>query len=161
LPTPERAVGASARSAAAHPALSRLRIDKWLWAARFYKSRSLACEDIELGRVRINGVPIKPARDLKVGDTVSLRSGSLFRTVTVLALSDKRGAAPVAALLFQETPESTAQRLQAAEQRRLAPEPSLSLREGRPNKHQRAQTERAARAGLGWGDRWSASLSDD
>jgi ribosome-associated heat shock protein Hsp15 len=141
--------------------LTRLRADKWLWAARFYKSRSLACEDIELGRVRVNGVSIKPARELKAGDSVSLRSGSDIKTVTVLTLSDKRGGAPVAALMFEETAESIALRMQTAEQRRLAPEPSLALQDGRPNKHQRAQTERAARGGQGWGDRWSASVSDD
>lgn len=151
------------------PALTRLRADKWLWAARFYKSRSLACEDIELGRVRVNGVSVKPARELKTGDIVMLRSGSGIKTVTVLTLSDKRGPAPVAALMFVETAESTALRAQTAEQRRLAPEPSLALQDGRPNKHQRAQTDRVSgksmgknmRNGQGWGDRWSASLSDD
>ena len=77
--------------------MERLRLDKWLWAARFYKTRSLACEEIDKGRVQVNGVVAKPARELKAGDSVLLRSGPVSRTVTVLALSDKRGPAPVAA----------------------------------------------------------------
>lgn len=121
--------------------MERLRVDKWLWAARFYKTRSLASEEIDKGRVLVNGASVKPARELKVSDTVLVRTGAISRNVVVLALSDKRGPAPVAALLFQETPESVAQRLQAAEQRRLAPEPALSLSEGRPTKRDRRQTE--------------------
>ena len=135
-------------------AIERLRIDKWLWAARFYKTRSLASEEIDKGRVHVNGVAVKPAREVKAGDTVQMRSSAINRTVTVLAVSDKRGPAPVAALLFAETPESIAQRAQAAEQRRLAPEPALSLTQGRPTKRDRRDTEQAK----DWGDRWSASI---
>ena len=134
--------------------MERLRIDKWLWAARFYKTRSLASEEIDKGRVHVNGVAVKPAREVKPGDTVQMRSGAISRTITVLAISDKRGPAPVAALLFAETPESIAQRAAAAEQRRLAPEPALSLTEGRPTKRDRRDTQQAQ----DWGDRWSASI---
>ena len=134
--------------------MERLRIDKWLWAARFYKTRSLASEEIGKGRVHVNGVAVKPAREVKAGDTVQMRSSSINRSVTVLAVSDKRGPAPVAALLFAETPESVAQRAHAAEQRRLAPEPALSLTQGRPTKRDRRDTQQAQ----DWGDRWSASI---
>ena len=134
--------------------MERLRIDKWLWAARFYKTRSLASEEIDKGRHHVNGVAVKPARELKPGDTVQMRSGAISRTITVLAISDKRGPAPVAALLFAETPESIAQRAAAAEQRRLAPEPALSLTQGRPTKRDRRDTQQAQ----DWGDRWSASI---
>ena len=134
--------------------MERLRIDKWLWAARFYKTRSLASEEIDKGRVHVNGVAVKPAREVKAGDTVQMRSANLTRTITVLAVSDRRGPAPVAALLFAETPESIAQRAQATEQRRLAPEPALSLTQGRPTKRDRRDTQQAK----DWGDRWSASI---
>ena len=134
--------------------MERLRIDKWLWAARFYKTRSLASEEIDKGRVHVNGVAVKPARELKPGDTVQMRSNAINRTITVLAISDKRGSAPVAALLFAETPESIAQRAIAAEQRRLAPEPALSLTQGRPTKRDRRDAQQAQ----DWGDRWSASI---
>lgn len=122
--------------------MERLRIDKWLWAARFYKTRTLASEEIDKGRVQLNGVAVKPAREVKVGDRVLLRSGALHRTVLVLGVSDQRGPAPQAALLFAETPESIRQRLAAAEQRRLAPEPALSLVQGRPTKRERRDTDR-------------------
>jgi ribosome-associated heat shock protein Hsp15 len=136
--------------------MERLRLDKWLWAARFYKTRSLACEEIDKGRVQVNGVVAKPARELKAGDSVQLRNGPISRTVTVLAVSDKRGPAPVAALLYQETDDSIRQRLRAAEQRRLAPEPALSLSQGRPTKRDRRDTEQLRQHD--WDERWSASL---
>ena len=136
--------------------MDELRIDKWLWAARFYKTRSLACDEIDKGRVHINGLPVKPAREVKPGDILQLRSGPVSRTVTVLAISDKRGPAPVAALLFRETDESLQLRQQAAEQRRLAPEPALALAQGRPTKRDRRDTEKL-RTGL-WNERWSASI---
>ncbi|HEY8905508.1 MAG TPA: RNA-binding S4 domain-containing protein [Rhodoferax sp.] len=136
--------------------MEKLRIDKWLWAARFYKTRSLACDEIDKGRVQVNGAVVKPAREVKAGDSVQLRSGSVTRTVTVLAVSDKRGPAPVVALLFQETEASVQQRQQAAEQRRLAPEPALTLTQGRPTKRDRRDADKLR--GGAWGDRWSASL---
>jgi len=136
--------------------MERLRIDKWLWAARFYKTRTLASEEIDKGRVQVNGVAVKPARELKAGDSVLLRSGPISRTVTVLALSEKRGPAPVAALLYQETEDSIEKRQQAAEQRRLAPEPALSLNQGRPTKRDRRDTDQLRQHD--WDERWSARL---
>ncbi len=137
--------------------MERQRIDKWLWAARFYKTRTLASAEIEKGRVQINGAVVKPAREIKAGDSVLLRNGPVSRTVTVLTLSDKRGPAAAAALLYQETEESIRQRQQAAEQRRLAPEPALSLSQGRPTKRDRRSTDQLRQHD--WDERWSASLN--
>jgi len=136
--------------------MDKLRIDKWLWAARFFKTRSLARDEIDKGRVQVNGAAVKPARELKAGDSVQLRSGAVTRIVTVLAISDKRGPAPQAALLYQETAESIAQRQLAAEQRRLAPEPALTLTQGRPTKRDRRDGEKL-RSGQ-WDARWSATI---
>src|SRR5512141_2666392 len=133
--------------------MDRLRIDKWLWAARFYKTRSLAAEEIDKGRVAINGQEVKPAREVKLGDTVSLRREGQVRTVVVKGLSDVRGTAPVAQGLYEETPESLQARERAAQQRRLAPEPALSIEHGRPTKRGRRELDDAQRQG--WGDRWS------
>ena len=141
--------------------MERLRIDKWLWAARFYKTRSLACEEIDKGRVQVNGVTAKPSREVKAGDTVQLRIAMSTRTVTVLTVSDKRGAAPIAALLFAETLESQRLRAVAAEARRLAPEPGLSLLHGRPTKRDRRDTEQVRGSANQWDSRWSATANSD
>ena len=133
-----------------------MRLDKWLWCARFYKTRSLATEEISKGRVTVNGQQAKPARDLRCGDTVALRQGPVARTVLVRALSGARGPAPVAQLLYEETAQSIAARELAAEQRRLAPEPAATLQDGRPTKRDRRNIERAQ----DWGSRWSASIDD-
>jgi ribosome-associated heat shock protein Hsp15 len=137
--------------------MQRLRIDKWLWAARFYKTRSLATDEIDKGRVAINGQEVKPAREVKVGDTVSLRREGVTRTVVVKGVSDMRGPAPVAQQLYEETSESIQEREKAAEQRRYAREPSLSIEHGRPTKRGRRELDEAR----GWGDRWSASVDDE
>lgn len=134
-----------------------MRLDKWLWCARFYKARSLAVEEIAKGRVQVNGQNAKAARELRPGDTVSLRQGPVQRTVRVHALSTTRGPAPLAQQLYTETAESIAARELAAEQRRLAPEPAAALQEGRPTKRDRRQIERASN----WGSRWSATLEDN
>lgn len=136
--------------------MERLRIDKWLWAARFYKTRTLASEEIARGRVEVNGQEVKPAREVKVGDTVGLRQGPVTRTVVVKSLSGMRGPAPVAQQLYEETADSIKAREQAAERRRLAPEPALTIEQGRPTKRGRRELDDAR----GWGDRWSASLDD-
>ncbi|GKS73866.1 RNA-binding S4 domain-containing protein [Acidovorax sp. SUPP950] len=133
-----------------------MRLDKWLWCARFYKTRSLAVEEIGKGRVTVNGQAAKAARELRAGDTVDLRQGPTHRTVRVRALSGMRGPAPVAQLLYEETMESIAARENAAEQRRLAPEPAASLHEGRPTKRDRRSIDQAR----DWGSRWSASADD-
>ena len=134
-----------------------MRLDKWLWCARFYKTRSLAVEEIGKGRVTVNGQATKAARELRVGDSLALRQGPVARTVVIRALSNMRGPAPVAQQLYEETPESIAARAQAAEARRLAPEPATALREGRPTKRDRRDMDDLRH---GWGERWSASLDD-
>ena len=137
--------------------MEKLRIDKWLWAARFYKTRSLATDEIDKGRVEINGLEVKPAREVKVGDTVAVRREGVTKTVVVKGVSDVRGPARVAQQLYEETPESIQERERAAEQRRYAREPALSIEHGRPTKRGRRELDEAR----GWGDRWSASLEDD
>jgi ribosome-associated heat shock protein Hsp15 len=137
--------------------MERLRIDKWLWSARFYKTRSLASEDIDKGRVYVNGQEVKPARELKVGDTVAVRRDGLTRTVVVKGLSNQRGPAPVAQQLYEETADSLRERERAAEQRHYAPEPAHSIEHGRPTKRGRRELDDARQ---GWGDRWSASVDD-
>jgi len=102
--------------------MDALRIDKWLWAARFYKTRSLAVEEINKGRVLVNALAVKPAREVRLGDVVTLRQGPVTRTVTVRGLSGQRGPAPVAQQLYEETEASRLAREAAAEQRRLAAE---------------------------------------
>lgn len=144
-------------------ASGKVRLDKWLWAARFYKTRSLSSEAIDKGHVRLNGLPVKPSRDVKPGDTLELRIGPDTRTLVVKGLSGVRGPAPVAALLYEETAASLLQRSQAAEQRRLAPEPAHSQPMGRPTKRDRRQLEdlRDAPPRGEWNERWSASLDDE
>lgn len=138
--------------------MERLRIDKWLWSARFYKTRTLAAEEIGKGRVEINGQEAKAAREVKVGDTVSVRREAVTRTVVVRGLSNMRGPAPVAQQLYEETPESLKAREEAAQQRRFAREPALSIEHGRPTKRGRRELDQAQH---GWGDRWSASIDDE
>jgi ribosome-associated heat shock protein Hsp15 len=134
-----------------------MRLDKWLWAARLFKTRSLAAEAADRERVRVNDLPAKPAKELRVGDSVALRQdGGLVRTVLVKGLSAIRGPATVAQTLYEETTESLAAQARAAEARRLAPEPAAAMTQGRPTKRDRRDIEQA---GGGW-RRWSASLDD-
>lgn len=132
--------------------MDALRIDKWLWVARFYKTRSLAVEEITKGRVLVNEQAVKPAREVRAGDLVSVRQGAVVRIVVVKGLSGQRGPAPAAKQLYEETEASRLAREAAAEQRRLAAEPALSIEQGRPTKRDRRQIEKA-----GWNERWSAS----
>src|SRR6476620_1057805 len=98
--------------------MNSVRIDKWLWAARFFKTRSLAAKACELGRIESNGQPAKPAREVKIGDSLLIKNaGGDFR-VSVLALSEMRGPAPVAQSLYQETDESKQSRLELAAARK-------------------------------------------
>ena len=133
-----------------------MRLDKWLWAARFYKTRTLATEEIAKGRVRVNNLEAKPARDIKAGDTVAMRQGPTTRTVVIRGLSQQRGAAPVAQQLYEETSDSLRLREAAAEQRRLNNEPAASIEHGRPTKRDRRSMDKAQ--DKNWGDRWSASV---
>ena len=134
-----------------------MRLDKWLWCARFYKTRSLAVDEIGKGRVIVNNQPTKAARELRVGDTVALRQGVIERIVVVQGLSPNRGSAPIAQQLYTETEASQKARAQAAEQRRLAPEPASTLIEGRPTKRDRRQIDQVRHD---WDDRWSASIDE-
>ena len=134
--------------------MDSLRIDKWLWAARFYKTRSLACDEVTKHRVQINGQDVKPAREVKVGDTLTIRQGNITKTVQVKGISASRGPAPVAQLLYEETSESIALRAKLAEQNRMAAEPAHSIEHGRPTKRDRRQIEHA------WDERWSASADN-
>lgn len=131
----------------------RFRLDKWLWAARFFKTRALAGEEVERGRITVNGQTAKPSREVRVGDRLVLRQGQVERTVDVLGLSAHRGPAPVAQALYAETPDSLAARQKAAEARRLGAEPAQSIDHGRPTKRDRRQL-------VDW-QRWSASVDDN
>ena len=100
--------------------MNEVRIDKWLWAARFYKTRSLAQQMVEGGKVHVDGQRVKASKPVRVGQLVVLRQGELQREVEVLALAEKRGSAPQAAVLYQETQDSIARREQVSAERRAA-----------------------------------------
>ncbi|MFV0679733.1 RNA-binding S4 domain-containing protein [Ottowia sp.] len=141
--------------------LQRQRIDKWLWAARFYKTRALAVQAIERGRVLLAGQAMKPAREVKSGDVIEVHQPQMQRTVIVRGLSAQRGPAPVAEQLYEETPESVVAREQAAARQRLAPEPAHTIDHGRPTKRDRRDIDRTRRdwgSGGDWDERWSAQL---
>lgn len=121
-----------------------LRVDKWLWAARFFKTRSLASDAVSGGKVRINGATTKPARDIKVGDKLEIANSETRWVVTVQALSDKRGPAPEARLLYEETPESVAAREAERDARKFIQDPAADLH-GRPTKRDRRQMDRYGR----------------
>ena len=142
--------------------IESMRLDKWLWCARFYKTRSLAVEEIGKGRITVNGALVKPAREVRCGDTVALRQGQIPRTVVIRGLSGMRGPAPVAQALYEETAASLAERERMAEQRRLAPEPASSIadqHDGRPTKRDRRQIDQVRERGS-WDSRWSVSIDD-
>ena len=115
-----------------------LRIDKWLWAARFFKTRSLATAAIHAGHVKLNGTTVKPARDLHPGDTLELAIGDVMWTLEVLGINDQRRPASEAQQLYAETAASAARRAALREAHRLAPTPGSDLR-GRPTKKARRQ----------------------
>jgi ribosome-associated heat shock protein Hsp15 len=117
----------------------KLRIDKWLWAARFFKTRSLAVDALENGRVLVNEVRVKPAKTIAPGDMLDIRIGQYQFLVEVLALSDKRGPAPQAQKLYRETDESRERRAVIAAQIRALPQPVFR---GRPTKRDRREIEK-------------------
>jgi ribosome-associated heat shock protein Hsp15 len=119
-----------------------MRIDKWLWAARFFRTRGLAQDAIEHGRVLVDDERVKVARVLRVGETVTVRVADTERVVVVRELSDQRGPAPVAQRLYEETAASTAAREAARERRRYFTEPARDI-EGRPTKRDRRVLDRA------------------
>jgi ribosome-associated heat shock protein Hsp15 len=122
----------------------RVRIDKWLWAARFFKTRGLASEAVQGGHVQLNGARIKPGRAVAVGDRLEIKRNGLLFEITVVALSDRRGSASVAATLYDESAESIANREQAIEQKRVE-RAAAPVTDRRPDKHQRRAITRLRR----------------
>ncbi len=117
----------------------RVRIDKWLWAARFFKTRSLATDAVDGGKVDVNGARVKPAKLVGVGDEVRVRVGTQLFVVRVTDTAERRGSATVAATLYEETEESAAARAREAEQRRLG---AVAFDEGRPDKRDRRDIQK-------------------
>ncbi|HWY46874.1 MAG TPA: RNA-binding S4 domain-containing protein [Bryobacteraceae bacterium] len=121
--------------------MTGVRMDKWLWAARFFKTRSLAGRACELGRIESNGQPVKAAREVRVGDLLRVKNPSGEFTIEVLALSEMRGPAPVAQTLYRETEASRELRLKLAEERKAMPRVETT-REGKPSKRDRREIAR-------------------
>jgi len=121
--------------------LDKMRLDKWLWAARFFKTRSLATQAIEHGRVKLNGERVKPARDVRPSDRLDLHIGDFDWTVTVRALAMQRGPAPFAQALYGEDQGSMARRQAQLSERKLAASPEAAIK-GRPTKRDRRQIHR-------------------
>jgi ribosome-associated heat shock protein Hsp15 len=120
----------------------RVRIDKWLWAARFFKTRSLAADAIGGGKVSLNGDGVKPAKMVQMGDEIRVRLGPYEHVVIVRGLSERRGPASVAQALYEETPASVAAREKLSEQLRMAPAAFVYEEKGRPTKRDRREIER-------------------
>jgi ribosome-associated heat shock protein Hsp15 len=127
------------------PAMDAVRVDRWLWAARLYKTRGAATEAVVGGRVHVNGERVKAAKDVRPGDRLEVTQGDVRRTLVVVALADKRGSAPVAATLYDETPESIELRERRAMERRLARPLGADLG-ARPTKQDRRRLEALRRA---------------
>jgi ribosome-associated heat shock protein Hsp15 len=123
-----------------------MRIDKWLWAARFFKSRALATRACELGRIESNGQPAKPSREVRVGDFLQVKNDSGDFQVEVALLSEMRGPAAVAQTLYRETEASRELRLKVAQERKLMPHFEAS-RDGKPSKRDRREIDRLRRKG--------------
>lgn len=121
--------------------LDTMRLDKWLWAARFFKTRSLANQAIEHGRVKLNGERVKPAREVRAADRLDLHIGDFDWTITVRALAMQRGPAPVAQALYEEHPDSQARRRALLSERKLAAGEAAAIK-GRPTKRDRRQIHR-------------------
>jgi ribosome-associated heat shock protein Hsp15 len=138
--------------------VEKTRIDKYLWAARFYKTRSLASEEIGKGRIKINGQVAKASRDVKAGDTIELLRTGLVTVLEVLQVSEQRGSAPLAQALYAETAESIAAREKAQEIRRFTHEPATAISQGRPTKRDRRSLDEARSGSPSWNDRWSAEI---
>lgn len=122
--------------------MDSIRIDKWLWAARFFKTRTLAQDEVGLGRVLLNGQRMKPSREVKIGDRLEIRRGDEIFNVTVEGLSGQRGPATEAQKLYRETEESRLSREQRKEILRLASEPAAAIRKGRPTKREGRELRR-------------------
>ncbi len=133
--------------------MDKHRLDKWLWAARFFKTRALAADEIARGRVAVNEQIAKASRELREGDVVELRQAGSHRTLVVRGLSRMRGPATTAQALYEETEASVELRLKAAAERKLNPEPALAIDQGRPTKRDRRQL-------ADW-NRWSATADPE
>ena len=120
----------------------KVRLDKWLWAARFYKTRSLAADAIEGGKVELNGERVKRAKNVQVGDEVSVRLGPYEHVVVVREVSERRGPASVAQTLYEETAESRSARERLATQLKMAPAAFVYEERGRPTKKDRRELSR-------------------
>lgn len=138
--------------------VEKTRIDKYLWAARFYKTRSLAAEEIGKGRIKLNGQVAKASRDVKAGDTIELLRTGLITTLEVLQVSEQRGSAPLAQALYAETAASITAREKAQEIRRFTHEPATAISHGRPTKRDRRSLDEAKNTSPSWNDRWSAEM---
>jgi ribosome-associated heat shock protein Hsp15 len=125
--------------------VDRVRVDKWLWAARFFKTRGTATEAVLGGHVQVNGARVKPAREIAAGDRLEIRRGQQRWTVVVKSIADRRGPASVAATLYEETPESAAERARRTDERRLARPLGADLGE-RPTKRDRRRLDAVRRA---------------
>ena len=121
--------------------MNGIRIDKWLWAARFFKTRSLATDAVSGGKIKLNGAPTKPAREVKIGDKLDVFNGETRRSVVVQALAEKRGSAVEARQLYEESAESIAAREAEQARRKLEHEPAAEIH-GRPTKRDRRQMDR-------------------
>lgn len=121
--------------------LERLRLDKWLWAARFFKTRALASDAIAGGRVKLDGAAVKPAREIRVGDRLEITLGDHVWEIRIVALNTYRRPAAEAQQLYEESAASRERRVQASELRRLAPAPGSDLH-GRPTKRDRRRMQR-------------------
>ncbi len=125
--------------------LDAVRIDRWLWAARFFKTRGAATDAVLGGRIHLNGARVKPAKDVQAGDTVQVTLGDTRREVVILALADKRGSAAVAQSLYEETPDSITRRQQRSVERRSARPLGADLG-ARPTKQDRRRLDALRRA---------------
>lgn len=120
-----------------------VRIDKWLWAARFFKTRSMATDAVDGGKIRLNGERIKPARGVKIGDKLDIDNGSTEWEVVVDGLAEQRGSAAIAQTLYTETGESVLRREKKAEQRKFFREPAEAIK-GRPTKRDRRLIDKSS-----------------
>ncbi len=123
--------------------MNKVRIDKWLWAARFYKTRALASKAVDGGKVHVNGQRAKASRPLQIGERLEITRGHIYSVVDVLALSEKRGPAKEAQQLYEETAESIQQREVQSSQRKLL-NASMPRSQGKPNKHQRREIRKVS-----------------
>lgn len=125
-----------------YQSMDKIRIDKWLWAARFFKTRSLASDAVNHGQVQMDQRDVKASREIRVGDLITVMQAKIPRTVLVKDLSEHRGPAPLAQQLYEETPNSLENRARVLERNRLSPEPALTMAHGRPTKRDRRDLQK-------------------